>query len=380
MSVLFEPLRIGSIEIKNRFVRSATYYGLSDDDGYVGERSVELMRTLTRNEVGLIISGYAFVAKSGQVFADMNGIDADDQIPGYRKMTDAVHELDGHIVMQIAHGGIASMTAARRRGDCLAVSTPIRPPPNGAPPRQMTDADIEAIVEDFGRAAARVEEAGFDGVQIHGAHGYLVTQFLSPKSNRRTDRWGGSLENRMRFVVEVVRAMRRNVALDFPITIKLGCRDYLDEGTGLGIDEGAHVAAELQAEGVCFIEVSHGIGERSFRKVSRGTKTTPIVEAYLVPDVRVVRRATSVPLSVVGGMRSLPVIEEVVASGVADCVSIARPLIREPDLIRRWRQGDTRPSECLSCFGCMKTDSEGRSEIRCRQREGEGGPDLDEAS
>jgi 2,4-dienoyl-CoA reductase-like NADH-dependent reductase (Old Yellow Enzyme family) len=104
-------------------------------------------------------------------------------------MTDAVHELDGHIVMQIAHGGIASMTAARRRGDCLAVSTPIRPPPNGAPPRQMTDADIEAIVEDFGRAAARVEEAGFDGVQIHGAHGYLVTQFLSPKSNRRTDRW-----------------------------------------------------------------------------------------------------------------------------------------------------------------------------------------------
>jgi 2,4-dienoyl-CoA reductase-like NADH-dependent reductase (Old Yellow Enzyme family) len=375
VSVLFEPLRIGHLEIKNRFVRSATYYALADEDGYVGERSAELMRTLASNEVGLIISGYAFVAKSGQVFADMNGIDADDQIPAYRKMTEAVHELDGRVVMQIAHGGVASGMAARRGKGCLAVSLPDRPPGHGTPPREMNDEDIESIIEAFGRAARRVQESGFDGVQIHGAHGYLVTQFLSPRINRRTDRWGGSLENRMRFVVEVVRSMRRHVDRDFPVMIKLGCRDYLDEGEGMTIDEGARVAATLEAEGVAFIEVSNGLGERAFRKVSRGTKTTPIEQAYLVPDVRVVRQSTSVPLSVVGGMRSLPVIEEVVASGAADCVSICRPLIREPDLLRRWRDGDTRPADCISCFGCMKTDSEGRSVIRCRQREGGAGAD-----
>jgi 2,4-dienoyl-CoA reductase-like NADH-dependent reductase (Old Yellow Enzyme family) len=367
VSILFEPQRIGRIEIKNRFVRSATYYGLSDENGFMGDPSVELMRTLAGNDVGLIITGYAFVARSGQVFADMNGIDRDEQIPGYRRMTEAVHELDGRIVMQIAHGGIASTTAARRGDPLLAVSLLDGLPDFGAPPREMTEEDIETLIDAFGESARRVEEAGFDGVQIHGAHGYLVTQFLSPFSNHREDRWGGSLENRMRFVIEVVRAIRRHVDDDFPVTIKLGCRDYLDDGEGLTIEEGAKVAAALEREGVCFIEVSHAMGQGSFQKMSRGTETVPIEEAYLLPDAKVVRKSTSGPLALVGGMRSLPVMEDVVECGAADCVAICRPLIREPDLIKRWRQGDPRPAECLSCRGCLRTNKDGKSDIRCRQ-------------
>jgi 2,4-dienoyl-CoA reductase-like NADH-dependent reductase (Old Yellow Enzyme family) len=367
VSVLFQPQRIGRIEIRNRLVRSATYYGLADERGRVGDASVELMKTLAGNAVGLIITGYAFVARSGQVFPDMNGIDSDEQIPGYRRMTRAVHHLRGRIVMQIAHGGVASAAAVRRGEPRLAVSADENPSGPRDRPREITEEEIETIVDDFGRAARRVEEAGFDGVQIHGAHGYLVTQFLSPRSNRRTDRWGGSLENRMRFAVEVVRAMRRQVDRDFPLMIKLGCRDYLDDGPGMTIEEGARVAAALQEEGVCFVEVSHGMPGRSFRKMSHGKEKAPIREAYLLPDARVVRAATSVPLAVVGGMRSLPVMEEAIASGAVDCVSLCRPLIREPDLVKRWLDGDTRPADCLSCGACLKTDEEGKGEIRCRQ-------------
>jgi len=367
MSVLFEPQRIGRIEIANRFVRSATHYGLADGDGYVGDPSVDLMKTLAGNGVGLIITGYAFVARSGQVFADMNGIDDDAQIAGYRRMTDAVHDLNGHIVMQIAHGGMYSEAALQRGDRQLVVSLPDDPTDSGGQHREMTVEDIEAVIRDFGRSARRVQEAGFDGVQIHGAHGYLVTQFLSPRTNRRQDRWGGNLENRMRFAVEVSRAIRRQVDDDFPVMVKLGCRDYLDQGEGLTIEEGAEVAAALERDGVCFIEVSHGIVDRSFRKRTRGKKNRPIKQAYMLPDAEVVRRATSVPLALVGGMRSLPVMEAVVESGTANCVSICRPLIREPDLIQRWAAGDTEPAECISCGGCLREDPKAKTDVRCRQ-------------
>jgi 2,4-dienoyl-CoA reductase-like NADH-dependent reductase (Old Yellow Enzyme family) len=367
LSLLFEPLRIGRVEIANRFVRSATYFGLADDGGRVGDASVELMRTLTEGEVGLIITGYAFVMRSGQCFADMNGIDRDEQIAGYRRMTDAVHERGGRIAMQIAHGGSGATQVRRRGEERLVVSVLDAQRARGERVREMSEADIEAIVDAFGQSARRVQEAGFDGVQIHGAHGYLVTQFLSPSSNRRGDRWGGSLENRMRFVIEVTRRVRAQVDGDFPVMIKLGCRDYLDDGEGLSIDEGAEVAAALEREGVCFVEVSHGMRGRAFRQRTTGKKTAPIQEAYLLPDAKIVRSRISVPLALVGGLRSLPVMEEVVASGVADCVSLCRPLIREPDLVQRWREGDTRPADCISCWGCLKTDRAGRSEVRCRQ-------------
>jgi 2,4-dienoyl-CoA reductase-like NADH-dependent reductase (Old Yellow Enzyme family) len=175
----------------------------------------------------------------------------------------------------------------------------------------------------------------------------------------------------MRFVIEVTRAIRREVDDGFPVMIKLGCRDYLDAGEGLTIAEGAEVAAVLEREGVCFVEVSHGMRGRAFRKRSTGRKTAPIQEAYLLPDAEIVRSSISVPLALVGGMRSLPVMEEVVASGAVDCVSLCRPLIREPDLIKRWRKGDTRSADCVSCWGCLRTNPDGRSDVHCRQLDAE---------
>lgn len=366
MSVLFEPMKIGNFEIRNRFVRSATYFALADENGFIGEPSVTLMKNLAEGGVGLIITGYAYISKSGQSFVDMNGIQDDDHLAGYRKMTKAVHDADGRIVMQIAHCGTGSETTARTGGDYMAVSITEKMPDYGHPAREMNEEDIEAVIESFGQAARRVEEAGFDGVQIHGAHGYLVSQFLSPRSNLRQDKWGGSLKNRTRFAVEVVRSIKKSVSDDFPVMIKLGCRDYLDEGVGLTIEEGAEVSQTLEKEGVCLIEISNGFQDASYRKQRLGT-TTPEKEAYYLPDARVIRAKTTGPLSLVGGMRSLPVMEEVVGSGVSDCVSICRPLIREPGLINRWRQGDTRAADCISCGGCFNLGEDKKLKIYCRQ-------------
>jgi 2,4-dienoyl-CoA reductase-like NADH-dependent reductase (Old Yellow Enzyme family) len=164
VSILFEPQRLGRIEIQNRLIRSATYYGLADPNGRVGDASVELMKTLASNAVGLIVTGFAFVSRSGQVFGDMNGIDRDEQIPGYRRMTDAVHELEGRIVMQIVHAGIVSAMAARRGEPRLVVSAEEGASGPASGTREMTEEDIETIIDAFGQAARRVEEAGFNNV------------------------------------------------------------------------------------------------------------------------------------------------------------------------------------------------------------------------
>lgn len=365
MSILFEPFKIGNFEIKNRFVRSATYYALSDENGFPGEKSTALMKTLAENEVGLIVTGYAYVQKNGQCFIDMNGIQDDDHIPGFQKMTKAVHDAGGKIVMQIAHGGISATTAARTGGDLVAVSVPKNHDAKGGKPRQLSAEDIETMIYAFGEAARRVQEAGFDGVQLHGAHGYIFTQFLSPLSNQRNDRWGGSLENRMRFVVETTRAMKRKVGPDFPVMIKLGCRDYCDENNRFTIEEGAKVVRALEKEGHAHIEISYATLGKAHQKLSLGV-ARPDQEAYLLPDARIIRKATRMPLGLVGGMRSLPVMEEIVSSGIVDTISISRPLIREPDLIKRWNRGDAKTADCISCGRCFSMDGAKR-QIRCSQ-------------
>ena len=266
MSVLFDPIVIGNMEIQNRFMRSATYFGLADIDGFVGDAGANVLKTLAENDVGLIVAGYAYVLKNGQRSPDMNGIQDDDHIPGYQKMTRAVHDAGGKVVLQIVHAGAMSTTTARTDGDYMAVSPRDNLPDFGKKPREMTDEDIESIIEAFGQAARRVQEAGFDGVQLHGAHEYLIAEFLSPRTNLRTDKWGGSLENRMRFVVEVTRAVKKAVHEDFPVMIKLGCRDYPESGPEMTIEEGAVVAAALEKEGHCSIELSYTSADPSQRK------------------------------------------------------------------------------------------------------------------
>lgn len=373
-SVLFESAKIGNFEVRNRFIRSATFVGLSDENGFIGEPSVQLIRTLAKNEVGLIITANAYVLKNGQRFPNANFIHTDDHIPGFKKMTRAVHEVDGRVVMQIGHNGVQSKFAAESGEDYLAVSITENVPDYGRQPREMVEDDIFNIIDAFGQAARRVREAGFDGVQIHGAHGYLVSQFLSPITNRRTDRWGGSLTNRMRFVIEVTRAIKKQTGGDFPVMIKLGCKDYFEDGSGLTIEEGARTTEALEDEGICLVEISFGNMTHKFRKMFMGI-TSAEKEAVFLREARVLRSETTVPIALVTGLRSLPVMEKLIRTGEVDFISLCRPLIREPDLIKRWKNGDTRPADCISCpdtsrnftYGCFNLDDDGKISVFCRQ-------------
>jgi 2,4-dienoyl-CoA reductase-like NADH-dependent reductase (Old Yellow Enzyme family) len=368
MSKLFEPLEIGKLKIANRFVRSATYYALSDQDGFIGDESVDLMKTLVDGGVGLIITGYAFVLKQGQVFPDMNGIDVDDHIALYQKMTRAVHQRKGKIVMQIAHGGSIATTAAKGKGDYVAVSLTGALPDYGRPPRELSESDIQTIIDAFGQSALRVEASGFDGVQIHGAHGYLISEFLSPTTNHRQDKWGGSLENRMRFLVEVIRSIKSKVADDFPVMIKLGCRDYLEGDEGLTIEEGKQIAKKIEEEGIALIEISHGRVDKGFSKGAVNIQSAE-KEAYMLEAAKQIRSSVSIPLCLVGGMRSLPVIEKTLNSGVVDCISVCRPFIREPDFVNRLKNGEKESVDCISCWGCLNPDENGKNHVYCRQLE-----------
>lgn len=362
MSLLFSPGQIGRIHTKNRLIRSATYYALSDIDGFASPEDAAVIGRLAAGKTGLVITGFAYVEKSGQAFADMSGVWSDEHIPGLAAMAAAAHENGGRAVMQIAHCGRLSRAAALLGGDYMAVSAPDADEP-GPKPRQMTEADIQRLIHAFGQAARRVEEAGFDGVQLHAAHGYLISEFLSPLTNRRTDRWGGRLENRQRFLMEVAREVKETVSPGFTVMAKLGVRDFAGPG-GLIPEEGADTARRLSQAGLDLIEVSNGLRGPELDKL-RNKAAKPEQEAYFRPLAQSVRAVTNTPLSLVGGIRSTGVMEELLESGTADFVSLCRPFIREPELAARLEAGAEK-GDCLSCGGCFNPDEKGRMHIFCR--------------
>ncbi len=188
MPDVFEPLKIGRLEVKNRFMRSATWDASADETGRVTDTSVALYRNLGEGGIGLIVSGYAFVSPHGQAVAGQYGIYCDEMIPGLRRMVEASQSGGGKVAAQIVHAGINSGYLAAQGMDNLAMTCL---PDVKRPHREMTDEDIEGIIDDFAAASVRAREAGFDAIPLHGAHGYLMCQVASPIYNRRMDRWGG---------------------------------------------------------------------------------------------------------------------------------------------------------------------------------------------
>jgi len=204
-NLLGQPFIINKLQLKNRIVRSGTYEAMATDDGKVTEKLQKLYRSLAQGGAGLIIPGYAFVEKSGQCATRQIGIFSDDHISGLKKLVQTMREHGAKTVLQLAHAGRQTVPA-RIGGKTPMAPSSIEPDPfNNVQPREMTVAEIRQTINAFGDAATRAKKAGFDGVQIHAAHGYLVAQFLSPHTNRRTDEWGGNTENRMRFITEVYK-------------------------------------------------------------------------------------------------------------------------------------------------------------------------------
>ena len=350
MSVLFTPFRIGTLEVANRFVRSATGEGMCEPDGTVPPLLVDFYRTLAQGGTGLIITGHSFVRADGKASPGMMGVHGDEMLPGLRRLVAAVHETEARAVCQINHAG------RQTTPDLIGGATPVAPSAvtnraNGVTPRAMEPQEIAALIEAFVAAAARCREAGFDAVQLHCAHGYLMSEFISPHTNRRHDEWGGSLAARARFPLDVLRRIRAELGRDYPVLVKLNAEDFIDGG--LTLAQSCELAAMLETEGIDAIEISAGMAE-TVDQIMRKDITSEEAEAYFLPYAVEFRRHVGVPLICVAGLRSLAVMERVIASGGADLVSLCRPLIREPDLPNRFRAGQATRARCVSCGRCTR--------------------------
>ena len=350
MSKLFETTTLNGMTLKNRFVRSATLEGMADEDGACKPDLISLTTELVRGGVGLIITGYAYVSRVGKCRHAQTGIYTDGLIPGLSRLTGAVHQEGGKIVMQIVHAGCYSHVTPQGE---KALGASAMTMPYGCECREMTAEEISKTIEDFVDAAVRIKCAGFDGVQLHGAHGYLISQFLSPYYNRRTDAYGGSLDNRARFALEILRGIRSRVGDDYPVMIKMNSADFLENGFTEA--EMVQVAAWLEAEGIDAIEISGGT-HLSPEKYSFSRKgiVSEDKELYFQDAAALCKEKIKTPLILVGGIRSFGVADRAIGQGLADYIALCRPLIREPHLIRRWQSGDARRATCISCNECFE--------------------------
>lgn len=350
MSILFQPITIGSMTVKNRFVRSATNDYLCNPDGSISEQELALYEELARQEVGLVISGHAYVQHPlGCGSVKQNGIYNDSFIHGYTKLAEVVQRHGSKLVVQISHAG-RQIAPDKKELQPIAPS-PVTDGSIGVTPRAMTEEEIVELIEAFVQAMVRTKQAGCDGVQVHIAHGYCLSNFISPYTNRRTDQWGGSIENRTRILREILVRGRQAVGDEYPILVKLNSTDGKTGPEYLSLDDVVYTAKMLEAAGVTAIEVSGGI--REFKNTMSGVGIKqPEQEAYFAEACKAVKGAVGIPIILVGGLRSLAVMEKTITSGVADMVALSRPFIKEPDLVVKLQRGQEKV-RCISCNACF---------------------------
>ena len=347
-SILLTPLKIRNVEIPNRFVRSATHDFMASDNGFTTDKQVSLFEELARGEVGLIITGHAYVNEQGKASPRQIGAYDDNLLSELQRIPKTVHQYPSRIFLQIAHAG-------RQTKEKLCKCTPLAPsavyePVFDVHPVAMTIEDIAQTIDDFIQAARRAKEADFDGVQLHIAHGYLLSSFISPYTNQRKDMYGGDLSNRIRIVIEILRGVKKLLGNEYPVIAKLNSTDLLPNG--LQIKESIEIAKILEDEGLDGIEVSGGMSEAGKASVWEGPFTEE-QEGYFVDNASQIKAEVSMPIFALGGLRSFPILENIIQQGKADFVSMSRPFIREPSLVNQFRLGNVEKAACISCNKCF---------------------------
>lgn len=355
MKTLFDETSIGAIRLKNRFFRSATWECIANEDGHLNETVMSFYDDLSMGGVSTIITGYAFVLKEEQPNPKMFGAYDDTFIEDYSRLTKKVHGNGSNIILQLVYGGSFTWheTGSRVIWGPSAVENRI----SGVTPAEMTAENIETLIAAFADAAERAMKSGFDGVQIHGAHGYLLNQFLSPFFNRRTDEYGGSSENRARIIYQVYDAIREKTSPDFPIMIKLNCSDFMGD-KGFVFGECLSLCKGLDRKGIAAIEISGG---PVFRPPKTDKEPTRKVDAtakdsYFSIYAAEIAEATGCPVVLVGGNRSCETMEGLLNETAIGYFSMARPLLSEPDLILKWEKDKTVTPRCTSCSRCFAPD------------------------
>ncbi|MBW1942215.1 MAG: NADH:flavin oxidoreductase [Deltaproteobacteria bacterium] len=361
MSILFEPKNIGNLTLKNRFIRSSTAESMAGPNGEITPPMLEFYEALARGGAGCIFLGHGYVHNQGRSHPRMTGLHDDSLLAGLRGLADVIHGHDCKVFAQLNYAGSRVQEGYVEPVGPSAVANPFF----DVTVRELRRQEIEEIIEAFGRAAARVREAGLDGVLIHGGHGYLVSFFLSPLTNLREDEWGGDLAGRARFLEEVYGAIRKAVGPDYPVAVKLGIKD--DPEGGLTIEEGAEVAGRLAAKGMDAIEISGGLPSKEANALRKDILKRK-QEAYFLPYAKAVRaKVGEMPLSLVGGLRSPEVMEEIINAGWTDYISMARPFICEPDLVLKISEGRGTSVSCTSCLACRAGFA--KEGLRCRRDE-----------
>jgi 2,4-dienoyl-CoA reductase-like NADH-dependent reductase (Old Yellow Enzyme family) len=354
------------MELRNRFVRSATYDGCANK-GYVTEKQIDLYTTLAEGGVGLIITGITCVHNNGRISKFQNSISSDEFIPGLERLTSAVHDRGAEIAVQLFHAGREARFAKSSNRIPMGPSFLKKDPYFKAEYRAMTESEIWEVVSAFGDGAKRATEAGFDAVQIHGAHAYLLSQFLSPYTNHREDKWGGELKNRLRLHHEILKDIRQKVGEDYPVLIKIGVQDGYPGG--LEFSEGELAAKNLAESGFDALEISQGLRGPNDENTEFRTKINTLDrEAYYREWCRQIKNQVDIPIMMVGGLRTFELMEEIIRNKEADLISLSRPLIREPGIIDDWKRGDRHRAKCISCNKCFEGLIRGEA-LRCLQRE-----------
>jgi 2,4-dienoyl-CoA reductase-like NADH-dependent reductase (Old Yellow Enzyme family) len=386
-SILFEPLRLGALTVSGRLFKTATSETRASDDGFVTDELLEFYEPMARAGTPLLITGNLYVDRQGKSTPRMGGIDDDDKVPGLARLTSLVHERGSKIFAQVNHCGRQVVPRSVALDEAVSASG-VKELFLGTKPRPLTAPEIATAVRRFAEAAERARKAGFDGVQIHAAHGYLINQFLTPYTNRRDDGYGGSFANRLRFLSEVFRATRKRVGDDFPVILKLNGSDALPLRPGLGTARLVEVARAMEEQGIDAVEVSVGHYEsglpvvrgkfwRYFRGVLRDGTARDLPRARYAAlavswpvaailfnllwryrpgfNLRYARRfkeALTVPVIAVGGFLTREQMEKPLRDGLCDAVSSGRAMIADPFLYRHVAEGTEGP-RCVFCNACV---------------------------
>ena len=349
MKSLFEESHIGSMRLKNRFIRSATWENMTTEQGHMTERLYEIYEQLAQGELGMLITGYANIVPEEQPNPGMMGIYEDSFIEEYKQLTERVHAHDTRIVMQLAYGGTKTTHNLGER----VIYAPSEVAERGTKTlgKAMNKQEIDYIVNAFAQAALRAKQAGFDGVEIHAAHTYLINQFLSPYYNQRDDEYGGSLENRMRFLLEIYQQTRQLVGDSYPILVKLTASEFFSGG--VSFDETRTICQKLAEIGVDGVEISGNVHGKAITMVGEEHDGHRIREqGYFAEYGKVISEELSIPVITVGGLSDINTIEEIAANSNIGYFALSRPLLAEPHLVKRWQAGQREPSICGHCSKC----------------------------
>jgi len=370
---LFSPTTIGSMSLKNRLVRSATYEAKANPNGKPTQLYLDFYKRLANGGVGLIITGLTYPEEDGKLPCTI-AVDHKDCLESIRQIPEAIHGVgnDCKVALQIGHTGRQLPATVDRQP---VAPSPIFEPFTERMPREMKGHEIEAFIEKSAAAIGYAKQAGFDAVQVHAAHGWLLSSFLSPHTNHRKDRFGGTTENRARIMTEIMHQAKDEIGMDFPVLVKMNACDFVE--TGIDLAEALELGKIFEESGYAGLEISSGMWETITRNPEDiGWRAERIPEARkrigTVADEAYHRRfgrdfrkkLQRAKIILVGGMKTPSLMDEIVACGDADLVALSRPLIREPDLPRRWVGGGSERASCISCNQCLETLREEKG-LRC---------------